>query len=81
MGNYGQPKQYWASKLPKITKVATKVTTIVAKKTTVWMEISIMILLILVYEVLDYKLGGFLDLLGEVRIRCHLSDLQCLWLL
>jgi hypothetical protein len=35
MGHYGQPKQYWASRLPKVTKVATKVTAIVARKTTV----------------------------------------------
>jgi len=35
MGNYGQPKKYWASTLPKVMKLATKVTAIVAKKTTV----------------------------------------------
>jgi hypothetical protein len=35
MGIYGQPKKYWASRLPRVMKLATKVTAIVAKKTTV----------------------------------------------
>jgi hypothetical protein len=35
MGIYGQPKKYWASTLPRVIKLATKVTKIVAKKTTV----------------------------------------------
>ena len=36
MGNYGQPKMYWASILPNVIKTATKVTEIVARKTTVF---------------------------------------------
>ena len=35
MGNYSQPKKYWASILPKVIKVAIKVTKIVARKATV----------------------------------------------
>jgi hypothetical protein len=41
MGNYGQPKQYWASILPNVIKTATKVTEIVARKTTVFKVILI----------------------------------------